>query len=353
MPSAACGACAAAVVADVDVCVPLRAHPTAATAASAAAMRTANRRPAMHAIYPADRLVTRPDGYERFVVAQVYVGMFKETLTAWNADKAPRLAAAIAYSTMFAIAPLLIITIAIVGAMLGFTGTAHPHTAVENTLLAQISRATGPEAGRMVRGMVEASFGKPRQSVFAQVIGWLLFVIGASSVFVALQDALNTVWDARPPVRQNVLVMIRDRAMLLVIGFLLMMTFLLNVAIAYVSTAFAQVLPFANAGLAFAVVNWLVSVVVVTLLFALIFRFLPDVEIRWNDVGIGAFCTAILFVIGQALIGIYIGKAGVASAYGAAGALLAILVWVYYSASILLLCAEFTKLHAQHSGSQG
>ncbi len=289
------------------------------------------------------------------MAAHIELGMVKETFSAWNADKAPRLAAAIAYSTMFAIAPLLIITIAIVGAVLGFTGTAHPHTAVENTILTQISHAAGPEAAQMVRGMVDASFGKPRQSVLAQIIGWLAFIIGASSVFVALQDALNTVWGAKPPdAHRNLLVMARDRlmslAMLLVIGFLLMMTFLLNVAIAYVSSSFAYLLPFANAGFVFAIVNWLVSVAVIALLFALIFRILPDVEIQWGDVLIGAVCTALLFVIGQAIIGLYIAKTGVASAYGAAGALLAILVWIYYSASILLLGAEFTKIHARSRG---
>jgi membrane protein len=279
--------------------------------------------------------------------------MFKETAAAWNADKAPRLAAAISYSTIFAIAPLLIITIATVGAVLGFTGSEHPHTAVEDVLLAQISRAAGSDAAQMVRGMVDAGFGKPRQSVIAQVIGWITFIVGASSVFMALQDALNTVWDAKPPEHQNVLVMVRDRVMslgmLLVIGFLLLMTFLLNVAIAYVSSNFARVLPFANAGITFAVVNWIVSILVITLLFGLIFKFLPDVDVRWKDVEIGALCTALMFVLGQALIGIYIGKAGVASAYGAAGALLAILVWIYYSALILLLGAEFTKIYASRA----
>jgi membrane protein len=292
------------------------------------------------------------------VATHIDLGMFKETFAAWNADKAPRLAAAIAYSTIFAIAPLLIITIATVGAVLGFTGTTHPHTAVENTLLVQVSRAAGPEAAQMVRSMVDASFGKPRQSVLAQIIGWIVFIVGASSVFVALQDALNTVWDAQPPAaRRNVFVMVRDRvmslAMLLVVGFLLMMTFLLNVVIAFASANLTSYLPFANAGAAFAAINWLVSVAVVAVLFGLMFRFLPDVDIRWSDVRIGALCTSLLFVIGQALIGIYIGKAGVASAYGAAGALLAMLVWIYYSASILLLGAEFTKIYARRSVPQG
>jgi membrane protein len=281
--------------------------------------------------------------------------ILKETVTAWLADKAPRLAAAIAYSTVFAIAPLLIITIAIVGAVLGFGGSAHPHTAVENVLIQPIAHAAGNDAAQLVRGMVDASFGKPRESTIAQIVGWITFVIGASGVFAALQDALNTVWDVKPPEHQNLLVMIRDRAatvgMLLVIGFVLVMSLFLNVAIAFVSANLTHVLPFANAGLAFAAINWLVSIIVIAVLFGLIFKVLPDCDIRWRDVGIGALVTAVLFVLGQALIGIYIGKAGVASAYGAAGALLAILVWIYYSALILLFGAEFTKIQARRSGT--
>jgi membrane protein len=287
-----------------------------------------------------------------FVKARLDVETFKQTFSAWNADKGPRLAASIAYATIFAIAPLLVITIALAGSLLGFTGSAHPHTAVEDALLAQIARAAGPAAAQTVRTMVDAGFGKPRLSVIAQIVGWISFIIGASGVFVALQDALNAVWDAPPPAAdRNLLKMIRDRAvslaMLLVIGFLFLLSSLLNVAIAFASTYVARLLPFANAGLAFAAINWIVSVAVTALLFALIFRVLPDVAIAWSDVAFGAVCTALLFVLGQALIGIYIGKTGVASAYGAAGALLAILVWIYYSATILLLGAEFTKIYAQ------
>jgi membrane protein len=292
------------------------------------------------------------------VAVHIDVDTFKQTVAAWNGDKAPRLAAAIAYSTMFAIAPLLIITIAIVGAVLGFAGTAHPHTAVENALLLDVSRAAGSEAAGVVRAMVDASFGRPRETLLAQLVGWIAFAIGASSVFMALQDALNTVWGAQPPpAHRNLLAMLRDRvaslAMLLVIGFLLMMSFLLNVTIAFATTSLMRWLPFAGAAPAIAIVNWIVSVAVIAVLFALMFRVLPDVEIRWSDVGIGAFFTALLFVAGQALIGLYIGRAGIASAYGAAGALLAVLIWVYYSAAILLLGAEFTKIYARSNGPQG
>jgi membrane protein len=307
--------------------------------------------------YRARRVIPRRDGYHvTTMTPRAVFDMLKATIVAWNADKASRLAAAIAYSTMFAIAPLLIVAIAIVGAVLGFTGDQHAHTTVENTLLLQVSRTAGEQAAQMVRGMVDASFGKPREGAIAQAVGWILFIAGASSLFVALQDALNTVWDAPPPpADKNILIAVRDRAvsvaMLLVIGFLLMMTFVLNVAIAYVSSHLTVLLPAANAGGAFAVVNWVASVVVIAFLFALMFRILPDVEIAWADVGVGAVCTALLFVIGQALIGIYLGRAGLASAYGAAGALLAVLVWVYYSASILLLGAEFTKVYAAQRGA--
>jgi membrane protein len=291
------------------------------------------------------------------MAARVTLGMLKETFAAWNADKAPRLAAAIAYSTIFAIAPLLIITIAIVGAVLGFTGSTHPHSQVENTLLLQIEHAAGKDAAQLVRGMIDGSFGKPRESMIAQIIGWATFALAASGLFVALQDALNTVWDVKPPAKhQNILVMLRDRAatlgMLLVIGLLMVVTSLSNIAIAYVAAHFAHVLPFANAGAVFALINWIVSIIVLALLFGLIFKVLPDVDVRWKDVEIGALATAVLFVAGQALIGLYIGKAGVASAYGASGALLAILVWIYYSALILLLGAEFTKTYARRQDAQ-
>lgn len=289
-------------------------------------------------------------------MARIDIGMLKETFAAWNADKAPRLAAAIAFSTVFAIAPLLIVSIAIIGAAMGFTGTAHPHGDIENALVGQVARAAGTDAGTLVRGMVDTSFGKPRENVVAQIAGWTTFVLGASGLFVALQDSLNTIWDAKPPERhQNILIMLRDRAatlsMLLVIGFLMAMSSLLNVGISLVSAHFAHALPFANAGLLFAAINWSVSVIVIAVLFGLIFKVLPDVDVAWKDVEIGAFVTALLFVIGQALIGSYISKAGVASAYGAAGALLAVLVWIYYSALILLLGAEFTKTYAGRNRS--
>jgi membrane protein len=203
--------------------------------------------------------------------------------------------------------------------------------------------------------MVDASFGKPRQSAIAQIIGWVAFVIAASGAFAALQDALNTVWNVAPK-KGSIWTIVRDRAssalMLLVIGALLLASFILNTALAYVSGSLTSLLPFPGAGLAFAAINWIVSLVVVTVLFALIYRILPDATVRWNDVWIGAALTAVLIVVGQALIGWYLGRAGVASAYGAAGSVLALLLWIYYSALVLLFGAEFTKVYARSRGAE-
>jgi membrane protein len=280
--------------------------------------------------------------------------MIRETFARWNADKAPRLAAALAFTTIFALAPVLVIVIAIAGYAVGVAnGTGH--AAIEDKLLLAIQASAGPEAADVVRQMVAASLDKPRQSVLAQVAGWVALVLGAAGLFAALQDALNTIWHADPP-KKRLWRAIRDRVasigMLLAIGFLLLVTTAINAAIAYVSAYVAAALPFPGAGLVFAVVNWIVSVALITLLFAMMFKYLPDVKIEWRDVWTGALVTAVAFVIGQVLIAFYLGWAGVASAYGAAGSLLAILLWVYYSSMILLFGAEFTRVYAERRGSR-
>jgi membrane protein len=282
--------------------------------------------------------------------------MLKETYVRWNADKAPRLAAALAYTTIFAIAPLLVILIAIAGGIIAATyGHGHGHSGVRDQLLGAIQASAGRGAADAVGQMVAASFDKPRQSLIAQVLGWIMLVLGGAGLFAALQDALNTVWHVEPP-KKAIWIAIRDRVasigMLLAIGFLLLATTAINAAITYVSTYVAQALPFPGAGFVFALINWLVSLGVVTLLFALMFKYLPDAKIEWRDVWTGALVTAFGFVVGQALIAFYLGKAGVASAYGAAGSLVVLLLWVYYSAMILLFGAEFTRVYAETHGSR-
>ncbi len=283
------------------------------------------------------------------------IEIVKATVAEWNNDKAPRLAAGLAYSTIFAIAPLFIIVIAIVGNVLGFTGASHPHAQIEQQLIGQVASSVGSDGAKLLREMIDVSFSKPRESMIAQTIGWVTFIVGATGLFAALQDALNTVWNVGPK-KGSIWTILRDRLasvlMLIVIGALLMASFLANAVISFVSGSFAKLLPFPGAGVLFAIVNWLVSLIVLTVLFALMYRFLPDATVRWRDVWVGAAITAILIVIGQALIGLYLGRTGVASAYGAAGSLVALLLWVYYSALVLLFGAEFTKVYARSRGDE-
>src|ERR1700694_3825300 len=190
---------------------------------------------------------------------QLDPGMVKETYARFNADKAARLAAALSYTTIFAIAPLFIIIIAIVGYLIGIAnGTGHGHHVIEDKMLAAIQSSAGQGAADAVHEMVKLSFDKPRQSIVAQIVGWITLVLGAAGLFAALQDALNTVWHVDPP-KKGLWPAIRDRiasiGMLLAVGFILLVTTAINAVIAYVSTYVAQALPFPGAGLLFGLAN--------------------------------------------------------------------------------------------------
>ena len=284
------------------------------------------------------------------------VGMLKETYTRFNADNAPRLAAALSYSTIFALAPVLIIVIAIAGNVIAATiGHGHGHAVVRDQILMAIQRSAGKEAADTVAQMVQVAFAKQSQSGITQIFGWIMLVVGAAGLFASLQGALNTVWHATPP-KRTLWGQVRDRlasiGMLLVIGFLLLVTTAVNAGIAYVTTTLAHALPFAGAGVLLGIANIVVELVLVTVLFALIFKVLPDTDVAWRDVWTGSIATSVLFVLGQSLIGLYLGKAGIASGYGAAGSILVLLVWIYYSSMILLFGAELTRVFAEAHGSR-
>lgn len=275
--------------------------------------------------------------------------LLRDAFSEWNADKASRLAGNLAFSAIFSLAPLLVITIAIVGQLLGFAQSPHPHTQVENELLARVGRAAGPQAADTLRQLITASFGHAGHGTIAQIVGWMVFVVGASGVFLALQDALNAIWHVEPQQR-SIWLTIRERAaavgVLLLVALVLVVSFLANALIALLSGPLEQLLPVGGATL-LTLADPLVSVVVATLLFALIYRFLPDAPIGWDEVWSGAALTAVLFVLGQALIAFYLSRAGIASAYGAAGSFLVLLLWIYYSSMILLFGAELTKVVAR------
>jgi membrane protein len=272
-------------------------------------------------------------------------GLLKETVQDWSEDKASRLAAALAYFTIFSLAPLLVIVIAIAGLVFG-------REAAQNQLSGQIQDLVGQQGAGMIQTMIQNT-SKPSTSIIATIIGVITLLLGASGVFGALQDALNTIWEVAPNPKAGLMAMLRNRfvsfGMILVVGFLLLVSLLLTAVLAAVGKFMGGFFP--SAVLLGHVINFVVSFGGITLLFALIYKVLPDAKIAWGDVWIGAAVTSLLFTIGRLLIGLYLGRGSVGSAYGAAGSLIVLLVWTYYSAMILFLGAEFTKVYAYKYGS--
>jgi membrane protein len=274
------------------------------------------------------------------------LGMLKEALRDWNEDNAPRLGAALSYYTIFSIAPLLLISIAAAGLVFGAE-------AAQGRVVAQVQGLIGRTAAEAIQGMIENA-RKPGQGVLATVLGFATLLFGAGGAFNELRAALDVVWEIPPRKGGGVLAMVRERlasfAMVLVVGFLLLVSLVLSAGI----SAFEVKGTFPGSGLVLQVVNNGVSLAVITVLFALIFKYLPDAHppVAWKDIWIGAFITAALFTLGKYAIGLYLGRSAVGSAYGAAGSLVLLLVWVYYSAQILFFGAELTQVYARRHGSR-
>ncbi len=272
--------------------------------------------------------------------------LFKETFAEFSKDKASRLAAALSYYTIFSIAPLLTIAIAIAGAVFG-------EDAATGAIEAQLQGLIG-EAGATVIQNAILNASKPQQGIIASLISVGILIFAATGLFVELQDSLNTIWEVQPKPGRAVKTMFRQRflsfAMVLGIGFLLLVSLVFSAILATVVNYFSNTLP----GTAFVwpLVNFIVGFIVTTVLFGLIFKVLPDVKITWSDVLIGAALTALLFSFGRFLLGQYLGRTSFSSTYGAAGSIVAILVWVNYAAQILFFGAEFTQVYARKYGSQ-
>jgi membrane protein len=270
----------------------------------------------------------------------------RDVWAAWSEDKAPRLGAALAYYAVFSLAPLLLVAIAIAGAVFG-------RDAAEGQIVGEIRGLIGDTGATAVEAAVRNA-AKPTSSAIASAVGLLVLLFGASGVFGQLQDALNTIWKVKPKPGRGLRGTLEDRflsfAMVLGIGFLLLVSLVLSAALAAAGKFFGAVLPVPETVLH--ALNFAVSFAVVTLLFALIYKILPDVRISWRDVWVGAVVTSFLFSIGKLLIGLYLGHSSVGSTYGAAGALVIVLLWMYYSAQILLLGAEFTRVFAKRRGAR-
>jgi len=280
-----------------------------------------------------------------FTRAAAIPATFWTALRAWWDDDAIRLGASLAYYTLFALAPILLVATAVAGLVFGAE-------AARGQIVGQLDQLVGPDGARAVQSLLEGASHR-RAGMLATVLGGITFVVAATGAFLELQAALNTIWRVKPAARANVRGFVVDRlrsfGLVVAIGFLLMVSLAVTASLAAFNAWLAPRSP--GIPLAWSGVNVLASVVVTTGLFALLYRFLPDLPLRWRDVTTGAFVTAILFTIGQQLIGLYLGQSSVSSSYGAAGSVMILLLWVYYSCQILLFGAEFTRVYAQRHGA--
>ena len=267
--------------------------------------------------------------------------LVKSAAAAWIDDYAPSMGAALSYYTLFSLAPLLLIVISIAGLVFGAD-------AVRGQIFGELRGMMGPEAALAVEGLL-ANVSEPAQGIAATVIGIAILLIGATSVFGELQDALDRIW--RAPARAPSLGLwgllrsrLRSFGMILGIAFLLMVSLVMGAVIAALGKWWGGA--FAGWEVLAQVVNLLIGFLLTTTVFAMIYKLMPRVKVRWRDVWLGAVVTSLLFTVGKFIIGVYIGKSGIASGFGAAGSLVIILIWVYYSAQIFLIGAEFTWVYA-------
>jgi membrane protein len=274
-----------------------------------------------------------------------HIAVFKETFTEFGQDKAPRLGAALAYYTIFSIGPLLLIAISMAGIFLG-------PEAAQGRISDELGKVFGTQMAEALEKMIAAA-NKPEGGAIATIVGVVTLLLGASGVFGQLKDALNTIWNVEPPKAGGIMGFLKLRflsmAMVFGIGFLLLVALVLDAVIAAMGSRMEHLLPGGEVVLQAS--QLLLSFGLITVLFAAMFRILPDIDISWHDVWFGAAFTSFLFVIGKFGLGYYFGKAAVGSSYGAAGSLVLLLVWVYWSAQILFFGAEFTQVYARTYGS--
>lgn len=272
--------------------------------------------------------------------------VLKQTVSDWADDKAPRLGAALAYYTIFSIAPLIVIVIAIAGIWFG-------KEAAQGQIFGQLSSLVGEQGAEAISGLLQAA-DKPHEGIIASVLAAVTLVFGATGVFVQLQDALNTIWEVKPKPGRGVWKFIRQRLLSLTmvfgIGFLLLVSLVMSAGLAAAGKWLEGAMP--GGEKVWQVLNFILSFLVIAVLFSLMFKYLPDVRISWRDVWLGGALTALLFTIGKFALGMYLGRSSVSSAYGAAGSLVIVLLWVYYSAQILFFGAEFTQVYANRFGKK-
>lgn len=269
----------------------------------------------------------------------------KATWAQFTKDNCMYLAAALAYYAAFAIAPLIIVLVEIAGLLVG------NHRRALNLIFGYLQHDAGSGANA-VRQIVASTFNEPRSGVLAEIIGWVVFVVAAVGLFSALQGALNIVWEVKPP-QQGIWLTIKERALafltVMAAGALLLISMAANALLTMASAYFTHLFP--GAATIFKIADFALSFALVWAICAFVFAYLPQRHIAWKDVQLGAAFTAFLWVIGQFLLGWYLGRAGVSSGYGAFGSLVVFLIWVNYSAQIFLLGAEFTYVYANRKSA--
>lgn len=268
-----------------------------------------------------------------------------DSFAAWQKDNAPRLGAALAFYTLFSLAPLLVLVIAIAGILFG-------RDAAQGKIVGEFEQLIGAGGARAIEDMIEAAW-RTDVSSFAALIGTAALLVGATGVGAEIKGALNTIWKAATPKRPAIWNWVRARltalALVVVVGFLLLVSLVISALISATDGVLSPLFPEPALLLGFA--NALVSFAVITTLFAMVFKILPDPVVAWGDVWIGAIVTSVLFTGGKTLLGLYLGRSSFASVYGAAGSLVMIVLWVYYVAQILYYGAEITHLYAHRYGS--
>lgn len=270
----------------------------------------------------------------------------KDAAVNWSDDRCASMGAALAFYTTFSIAPMVLIALAIAGLFFG-------EQAARGEILAQLRGLFGESAGHAVEAML-ASANKPGQGIVSAAIGMALLLVGSTTMMAELKDSLDRIFKSAPDPTNGIWALLRTRllsfSMVLVLAFLLLVSMIFGAAIAALQKFWTPA--FENFALLLQVVNVVTGLVLTMAMFAMIYKWMPRVKLAWRDVWMGASCTSILFLAGRTVIGLYIDTTGVGSSYGAAGALVVLLLWVYYSAQIFLYGAELTSLFAERFGSR-
>ena len=277
-------------------------------------------------------------GIRLLLQPKLVLALSKSAYSEWSNDRVPRMGAALAYYTIFSLAPLLVIAISIAGLALG-------REAAQGEIMEQIQGLVGRDGARAIQTMIQSAH-KPAHSTIASAVGLVTLLVGASGVFSEMQDALDTIWRANRPTSAGLWRLIKARflgfGMVLGIGFMLLVSLVFSAALtalaSYLERIFSIPAGFLHAA------DFFLSLLFITILFAMMFKLLPNVKIAWSDVWVGSMLTSLLFTVGKFLIGFYIGKSVSASAYGAAGSVVILAAWIYYSALILYFGAEFTRV---------